>query len=79
MDAIQNVSNEEIKEEEKIDIETHSLPATPVSEEDPLQRLYYSLYYDKVFSSIGTALFTSTQLLIGINFVQLCDKWIWKK
>ena len=38
MDAIQNVPKEEIEEEEKIDIETHFLPATPVKEEDPLQR-----------------------------------------
>jgi len=79
MDTIQNVPKAEIEEEEKIDIETHFLPATPVKEEDPLQRFYFSLYYDKVFRSKGTALFTSTQLLIGINFVQLCNNWICKK
>ena len=53
MDAIQNVPKEEIEEEEKIDIETHFLPATPVSEEDPMQRLYYSLYYHTMFSFKG--------------------------
>jgi hypothetical protein len=53
MDAIQNVLKEEIEEEEKIDIETHFLPATPVKEEDPLQRLFYSLYYHTMFSSEG--------------------------
>ena len=50
MDAIKNVPKEEIEEEEKIDIETHFLPATPVSEEDPLQRLHYSLYYHTMLS-----------------------------
>ena len=44
MDAIQNMLKEEIDEEEKINIETHFLPATPCSEEDPVERLYFSVH-----------------------------------
>ena len=44
MDAIQNMLKEEIDEEEKIDIETHFLPSTPCSDEDPVERLYFSIH-----------------------------------
>ena len=44
MDPIQNMLKEEIKEEEKIDIETHFLPATPGSEGESLERLYFSVH-----------------------------------
>ena len=53
MDAIQNMLKEEIDEEEKIDIETHLLPATPGSEEDLLKRLYFSVHDHTKFISYG--------------------------
>jgi len=63
------VSKEDIEKEEKIDIETHFLPATPVKEENPLQRLYYSLNYHTMFSSLkanNTNAMLFTLLLLGI-------------
>ena len=53
MDAIQNMLKEETDEEEKIDIETHFLPATPGSEEEPLERLYFSAHNHTKFISQG--------------------------
>ena len=51
MDAIQNMLKEEIDEEEKINIETHFLPATPCSEEDLLKRFYFSIHnHTKIIS-----------------------------
>ena len=66
MDAIQNMLKEEIDEEEKIDIETHFLPATPCSEEDPLERLYFRIYNHTKIISQGK--------LRRIH-VRVCFKW----